>query len=94
MYLPLAAAGFALITLPMTVLALSTSLSSRERDLAHRNVNQCGLVRAELDLTGLHFLTGLGDSIVTVPVFGFGISPRGPSTLPNFRPNASCRASR
>jgi hypothetical protein len=45
------------------------------------------LVDAELDLAGLDFRTALATSKVTVPTFGFGMSPRGPNTLP-MRPTA------
>ena len=40
-----------------------------------------GLVHAELDLARLDLLTALPTSIVTVPAFGFGIRPFGPSTF-------------
>src|SRR6185369_15495297 len=47
-----------------------------ERDLAHRNVNQCSLVGAEFHLTGLHF----GDSLGYVGGDGSGLRVRHQAT--------------
>ena len=53
-----------------------------EGELADEEAQVAVLVHAELDLAALDVLDGLGASMVTVPVFGFGIRPRGPSTRP------------
>ena len=46
-------------------------------------MDDAGLLDAELDRAALGGLDGAGlTSMVTVPTFGFGIRPRGPSTLP------------
>ena len=83
-YLPLAAAGLALITAWISAVGVLEQLVGRKADLAHRSVNHAGLVHAELDFTGLHFLHRRGRRpVVTVPVLGLGIRPRGPSTLPS-----------
>jgi hypothetical protein len=51
-----------------------------KRCLADDEVQVGLLVDAEVDLAALGVVDGLGDVGVTVPVFGFGIRPRGPST--------------
>ena len=58
-------------------------LGRLETDLADGHVNHAGFVHAELHFAGLDFLHRVGDVLVTVPVFGLGIRPRGPSTLPS-----------
>jgi len=84
MYLPLATEGFALITLEISVVALSDQLVGRERksfppehapapSLSVRNSTCPPSLPAPPSRRPM----------VTVPVFGFGISPFGPSTLPN-----------
>ena len=55
-----------------------------ERDLADRRVHVAALVDAELDLAGLRLRTALPTLNVTVPAFGFGMRPRGPSTRPSW----------
>ena len=49
-----------------------------ETHLAHRRMYDAGLVDSKLDFTGLNFLMALATSVVTVPVLGLGIKPRGP----------------
>ena len=57
-------------------------------------MDDAGLVDAELHLAGLELADRLRDVAVdTVPVFGVGIRPRGPSTLPSRPPRASCPGS-
>src|SRR3974377_530268 len=82
MYLPLATEGFALITLVMTVAALSTSLSGENEILPTGTWTSAVLSVRNSTLAALVSFTAAATSKVTVPVFGFGISPRGPSTLP------------
>jgi hypothetical protein len=53
-----------------------------EGGLADAAVRDAGLLDAELDRAALGVLDRLRDVRVTVPTFGFGIRPRGPSTLP------------
>ncbi len=45
-------------------------------------MDDVGLVKTVFDFTGLGFGDGFGNVGVTVPALGFGISPRGPRTLP------------
>ena len=60
-YLPFAAAGFALTMLSTSACVLAISDSAAERGLAHRRVDDAGLVDAELHLAGLDFLDGVRD---------------------------------
>src|SRR5207245_6366272 len=83
MYLPLATEGFALITLEMTVVALSISLSGVNEILPTGTCTSAVLSVRNSTLPALISLIAFATSLVTVPVFGFGISPRGPSTFPN-----------
>ncbi len=54
-----------------------------EGGLADAGVDDTSLLDAELDGAALgNALTAPATSMVTVPTFGFGIMPRGPSTLP------------
>ena len=57
---------------------------SREGGTTDRGVDDTSLVGAELDLTGLAFLTAWATFGVTVPTFGFGIRPRGPRIWPSW----------
>src|SRR5271166_618552 len=82
-YLPLAAAGFALITAAITAWAFSASLGASKLILP---IGQCtipALSTRNSTLPALVSFTALVTSAVTVPVFGLGIRPRGPSTLPS-----------
>ena len=63
----------------------------RERNLAHRGVDDArSCRRRNSTLPALISRTALAMSIVTVPVFGFGISAAGPRTLPSLPTRASC----
>src|SRR5438105_1077908 len=81
-YLPFAAAGLALITLVITVLAFSISLSGVNEILPTGTCTSAVLSVRYSTLPALISLIALATSVVTVPVFGFGIRPFGPSTLP------------
>src|SRR5436309_12730496 len=82
-YLPLAAAGLALITLVITVLAFSTSLSDVNEILPTGTCTRAVLSVRNSTLPALISLIALATSVVTVPVLGFGIRPFGPRTLPS-----------
>src|SRR5258708_20859091 len=82
MYLPLAAAGLALITLAITVVALSTSFSGVKEILPTGTWTSAVLSVRNSTLPALISFTALAMSVVTVPVFGLGIRPRGPRILP------------
>src|SRR5260370_41900682 len=83
MYLPLAAAGLALITLAITVVAVSTSFSGVKEILPTGTWTSAVLSVRNSTLPALISFTALAMSVVTVPVFGFGIRPRGPRILPS-----------
>src|SRR5260370_29509810 len=83
-YLPLATAGFALITAAIRLEAFSTSLSAEKLILPTGAWMIPVLSTRNSTLPALISAIALATSTVTVPVFGFGISPRGPSTLPTF----------
>ena len=82
MYLPFAAAGFALITLEISVVALSTSFSGVNEIFPTGECTSPVLSVRNSTLPALISRIALATSRVTVPVFGFGIKPFGPSTLP------------
>src|SRR5712672_2981114 len=82
MYLPLAADGFAVTTLVMTVIALSTSFCGSNESLPTGTWTSAVLSVRNSTLPALISLTAPATSVVTVPVFGLGISPLGPRTLP------------
>src|SRR5450759_2742131 len=81
-YLPLATAGFALITAAIRLDAFSTSFSAEKLTLPTGAWMMPVLSTRNSTLPALISLMALTTSTVTVPVFGFGIRPRGPSTLP------------
>src|SRR5258708_12168730 len=83
MYLPLAAAGLALITLAITVVALSTSFSGVKEILPTGTWTRAVLSVRNSTLPALISFTALAISVVTVPAFGFAIRPRCPSPLPS-----------
>src|SRR5262247_2519311 len=82
-YFPFAAAGFALTMLSTSAWAFSTS------ELAANDILPSGawmmpvLSTRNSTLPALISLTAFAMSAVTVPVFGFGIRPRGPRTFPS-----------
>src|SRR5579862_6323453 len=82
-YLPLATAGFALITAVIRLAAFSISLSAAKLVLPTGAWMIPVLSTRNSTLPALISFTAFATSTVTVPVFGFGISPRGPSTLPS-----------
>src|SRR5260370_3722408 len=82
MYLPLAAEGFALTTLVMTVIALSTSFCGSNESLPTGTWTSAVLSVRNSTLPALISLTAPATSVVTVPGFGLGIKPLGPRTLP------------
>src|SRR5262245_34796170 len=82
-YFPLAAAGFALITESIRVLALSRSFSGPNETLPIGAWMIAVLSTRYSTLPALISRTALATSNVTVPVFGLGIRPRGPSTFPS-----------
>ena len=86
-YLPLAAAGFAFTILSTSACALATSESVAKEVLPSGAWMMPVLSTRNSTLPALISLTALAMSMVTVPVFGFGISPRGPRTFPR-RPTA------
>src|SRR5215467_13061955 len=82
-YLPLATAGLALMTAVMRLAAFSTSLSAVKLVLPTGAWIMPVLSTRNSTLPALISLTALATSMVTVPVLGLGIRPRGPSTLPS-----------
>jgi hypothetical protein len=86
---PLGAGGLAFTTASTNALMFWRSRFIGEACLADAGLNDAGLFDAELDGAALGRLdTSLATSMVTVPTFGFGIRPRGPSTLPS-RPTSA-----
>src|SRR6185436_4419760 len=82
-YLPFAAAGLAFRMLSISALALSNSRSGPNDTLPTGAWMIAVLSTRYSTLPALISFTALPTSNVTVPVFGLGISPRGPSTLPS-----------
>ena len=82
MYLPFATDGLALITLVITIVAFSTSFSGVNEILPTGTCTSAVLSVRNSTLPAFTSFTALATSKVTVPVFGFGIRPSGPSTLP------------
>src|ERR1035437_1151120 len=80
-YLPLATAGLALITAAIRLAAFSTSLSAEKLILPTGAWMMPVLSTRNSTLPALISWMALTTS--TVPVFGLGIRPRGPSTLPS-----------
>src|SRR5208337_5571524 len=82
-YLPLATAGLALMTAEIRLAAFSTSAIAAKLVLPTGAWMMPVLSTRNSTLPALISLIALATSTVTVPVFGFGIRPRGPSTLPS-----------
>src|SRR4051794_19190416 len=82
MYLPFAAAGFALTMLSTSAWVLAISESLEKEDLPTGAWMMPVLSTRNSTLPALISSTAFLMSVDTVPVFGFGIRPRGPSTLP------------
>src|SRR2546421_90637 len=90
-YLPFAADGFAFTTLSTSACAFSIRLWDANETLPTGAWMIPVLPTRNSTLPALISRTALAMSMVTVPVFGFGIRPRGPSTfprLPTARPDA------
>src|SRR6202142_4418665 len=83
MYLPFATDGLALITLVISTVALSISLSGENEILPTGTCTSAVLSVRNSTLPAFTSCTALATSKVTVPVFGLGIRPLGPRTLPN-----------
>src|SRR5207237_1971195 len=79
-YLPLATDGLALITLVIRVLAFSTSFSGGNEIFPTGTCTSAVLSVLNSTLPAFTSCTARATSNVTVPVFGFGIRPFGPST--------------
>ena len=82
-YLPLAADGLAFNTLSMRARAFSSSLSAPNETLPMGAWMMAVLSTRYSTLPALISRTALPSSKVTVPVFGFGIRPRGPRIFPS-----------
>src|SRR6185295_2317173 len=82
-YLPLAADGFALTMLSTSAWTLAISESAANDTLPTGAWMMPVLSTRNSTLPALISRTAFAMSTVTVPVFGFGIRPRGPSTLPS-----------
>src|SRR4051812_23580964 len=82
MYLPLATEGFARTTALISIEAFSASLSAAKLDLPTGQWMQLVLSRRNSTLPALTSLIAVATSVVTVPVLGFGMRPRGPRILP------------
>src|SRR4051795_8780900 len=83
-YLPLAADGLALTTLSTSAWAFSMRLWAANETLPTGAWMIPVLSTRNSTLPALISRTAFAMSIVTVPVFGFGMRPRGPSTFPSF----------
>src|SRR5262249_27681431 len=81
-YFPLAAAGFALITACIRLLAFSSNLLFAKLTFPTGAWTTPVLSTRNSTLPALISWIAFRTSVVTVPVLGFGIKPRGPSTLP------------
>src|SRR5579875_2484510 len=81
-YRPLAVAGLALITLEISAWAFSASFSTSKDTLPTGQWTIPVLSTRNSTLQALTSLTAFATSMVTVPVFGLGIKPRGPRILP------------
>src|ERR1035437_772893 len=82
-YFPLARAGFALITAVIRLAAFSTSFSAGKLTLPTGAWMIPVLSTRNSTLPALISLIALVTSTVTVPVFGLGMRPLGPRTLPS-----------
>ena len=81
-YLPLAADGFAFTTLSTSAWALSMRFCAGNDIFPTGACTMPVLSTRNSTLPALISLIACATFGVTVPVFGFGIRPRGPSTLP------------
>ncbi len=82
MYVPLAVGGFRRTTVVRNAWMFSDQLLGLEIRLADRAWTMPALSTRNSILPAFTSLTALATSGVTVPLLGFGIRPRGPSTLP------------
>src|SRR5436853_540437 len=82
-YFPFATVGLALMTAVIRLAAFSTSLSAAKLALPTGAWMMPVLSTRNSTLPALISLIALATSMVTVPVFGFGIRPRGPRILPS-----------
>ena len=82
-YLPFAAAGLARTMLSISAAALSTRFCGGNDVLPTGAWTMPVLSTRNSTLPALISVTACATFGVTVPVFGFGIRPRGPSTLPS-----------
>src|SRR5262249_1368467 len=82
-YLPLPAAGLAFTMLSTSACAFAMRASLANDLLPTGAWMMPVLSTRNSTLPALISLIAFAMSVVTVPVFGFGISPRGPSTLPS-----------
>ncbi len=82
-YLPLAADGLAFTMLSSNAEALSIRFWGSNEVLPTGACTMPVLSTRNSTLPALISLTALAMSTVTVPVFGLGMRPRGPSTLPS-----------
>src|SRR5699024_3962467 len=81
-YWPLTAAGLAVLIASISVWKLSANCSSVKEALPIGTWMMFVLSSLYSILPALMSLIAFGTSIVTVPAFGFGIRPFGPSTRP------------
>src|SRR5438552_480760 len=82
MYFPFATEGFAFITLVINVVAFSMSLSGVNEIFPTGTWTSAVLSVRNSTLPAFTSCTARATSTVTVPVFGLGINPLGPSTFP------------
>src|SRR5260370_40722617 len=82
-YLPLATAGLALIAAEIRLEAFSTSFSAEKLTFPTGAWMIPVLSTRNSTLPALTSLTAFATSIVTVPVLGLGMRPRGPRILPS-----------
>src|SRR5208282_2799319 len=83
MYLPLAAAGLALTMAASSAWAFSAIFGASNSALPMGEWMMAVLSSRNSTLPALISRTAWATSKVTVPVFGLGMRPRGPSTLPS-----------
>src|SRR5271165_3725311 len=81
-YWPFAVAGFALIILDISACALSVSFWASNETLPTGQWMMPVLSTRNSTLPALTSWTALTTSMVTVPVLGLGMRPRGPNTFP------------
>src|SRR5215510_13291331 len=82
-YVPFAAAGFARTIASMSAIPLAASCAAPNECLPIGVCTLPALSTRNSTLPALASRTARPTSKVTVPSFGFGMSPRGPSTLPS-----------